>query len=65
MLIVLGALALAYGGITYTRRRDTVRLGPVSATLRQRETIPISPILGGLAIVAGIGLLVAGGRRRR
>lgn len=65
MLIVLGALALAYGGITYTRRRDTVRLGPLSATLRQRETIPISPILGGLAIVAGIGLLVVGGRRRR
>jgi hypothetical protein len=65
VLIVLGAIGLAYGGITYTRRRDTVRLGPVSATLQQRETIPISPVLGGLAIVAGIGLLVVGSRRRR
>lgn len=65
VLIVLGALALIYGGVTYTRRRDTVRLGPLSATVRQRETVPISPVLGGLAVVAGIGLLVAGGRRRR
>jgi hypothetical protein len=64
VLIVLGAIGLAYGGITYTRRRDTVRLGPVSATLRQKETIPISPILGGIAIAAGIGLLLMGSRRR-
>lgn len=64
VLIVLGAVGLAYGGITYTRRRDTVRLGPVSATLRQKETIPISPVLGGIAIAAGIGLLLVGSRRR-
>jgi hypothetical protein len=64
VLIVLGILGLVYGGITYTRRRDTVRLGPLSATVRQKETIPVPPILGGLAVVAGIGLLVAGSRRR-
>ena len=64
VLIVFGAVGLAYGGITYTRRRDTVRLGPVSATLRQKETIPISPVLGGIAIAAGIGLLLVGSRRR-
>lgn len=64
VLIVLGVLALVYGGFTYTRRRDTVRLGPLSATVQQKETVPISPLLGGLAVVAGIGLLVAGSRRR-
>ena len=64
VLIVLGALGLAYGGITYTRRRDTVRLGPLSATVRQKETIPISPVLGGLAVAAGIALLLVAGRRR-
>ncbi len=64
VLIVLGVLGLAYGGITYTRRRDTVRVGPVSATVRQKETVPIPPVLGGVALVVGIGLLVAGGRRR-
>ena len=64
ILIILGIIGLAYGGITYTRRRDTVSVGPISATVQQRETLPISPIAGGIALVAGIGLLVAGGRRR-
>lgn len=64
ILIILGIIGLAYGGITYTRRRDTVSLGPISATVTQRETLPIAPIAGAIALVAGIGLLVAGGRRR-
>ena len=64
VLIVLGALALIYGGITYTRHRDTVHLGPLSATIKQKETVQIPPILGGIALAAGVGLLVAGSRRR-
>jgi hypothetical protein len=64
ILIILGIFGLVYGGITYTRRRDTVSLGPLSATVTQRETFPISPIAGAVAIVAGIGLLIVGGRRR-
>jgi hypothetical protein len=64
ILIVLGVIGLAYGGITYTRRRDTVSIGPLSATIQQRETLPISPVIGAIAVVAGIGLFVAGGRRR-
>jgi hypothetical protein len=64
VLIILGVIGLAYGGITYTRRRDTVSIGPISATVQQRETLPISPIVGVIALVAGIGLVVVGGRRR-
>ena len=64
ILIILGIIGLAYGGITYTRRRDTVSLGPLSATVTQRETVPIPPVAGGIALLVGIGLLVAGGRRR-
>jgi hypothetical protein len=64
ILIVLGVIGLAYGGITYTRRRDTVSIGPLSATIQQRETLPISPLIGAIAVVAGIGLLVVGSRRR-
>lgn len=64
VLIVLGIIGLVWGGITYTRRRDTVSVGPISATVQQRETFPISPVAGGIALVAGIALLVAGGRRR-
>jgi hypothetical protein len=64
ILIVLGIIGLVYGGITYTRRRETVSIGPLDATVTQRETVPISPIVGGIALVAGVGLLIAGGRRR-
>ena len=64
ILIIVGIVGLAYGGITYTRRRDTVTLGPISASVTQRETVPIPPIAGAIALVAGIGLLIAGGRRR-
>lgn len=64
ILIILGVVGLVYGGITYTRRRDTVSLGPITATVNQRETFPISPVVGGLALVAGVGLFVAGSRRR-
>ena len=64
VLIVLGIIGLVWGGITYTKRRDTVSVGPISATVQQRETFPISPVVSGIALLAGIGLLVAGGKRR-
>jgi hypothetical protein len=64
ILIVAGALGLLYGGFSYTRRRDTVRLGPLSATVEQKESVPIPPILGGIAVIGGIALLLIGGRKR-
>ncbi len=65
ILIVLGVIGLIWGGITYTKRRDTVHVGPISATVQQRETFPISPLVSGAALVIGLGLLVAAGGRRR
>lgn len=62
VLIVGGILALIYQGITYTDR-DTHDLGPVEITTEQDETLPIPPIVGGIAIVGGIVLLAMGGRR--
>jgi hypothetical protein len=63
VLIVLGAIALAFEGISYTKRRETVRVGPIGATVEERETIP--PWVGGVALVAGIALVVGGRRGRR
>ena len=63
ILIVLGALGLLYGGISYSRRRDTIELGPLKATIVQRESAPIPPILGGIAVVAGIALLLMARRK--
>ena len=64
ILIVLGAVGLIYGGITYTKSRDTVEVGPIEMTATQKETIPISPIIGGVLLIAGIGLVVATKRAR-
>ena len=48
ILIIVGVIGLAYGGITYTRSKETVRVGPFSATVKQKETFPISPVVGGV-----------------
>lgn len=64
ILIVLGVIALAYGGISYTREEEILDVGPIEATAERRETIPLPPILGGLALAGGIVLLIAGSRRR-
>src|SRR6185437_12412869 len=63
ILIVLGVIGIAYGGITYTRHRDTINVGPVSATVQQKEKFPIPPVAGVIALIVGIGLLVGGSRR--
>jgi hypothetical protein len=64
LLIVLGVVALAYGGFSYTRREKIVDLGPIQATAETQETVPLPPILGGLALAGGIVLLIAGSRKK-
>lgn len=65
ILIVLGVIALAYGGINYTREETVLDVGPIEARTRTRETIPLPPVLGALALVGGIALMIADSRRRR
>ena len=60
VLIVLGVLALAQQGITYTSRERILDIGFIHATADTKKTIPISPILGGLALVGGIVIVVRG-----
>jgi len=62
-LVVLGIVALLYGGITYTKREKILDIGPIEATTQTRETIPLPPVLGALAIVGGIALYVVAGRK--
>jgi len=62
-LIVLGVIALAYGGISYTREKKVIDLGPIEATAKTRETIPLPPVLGIAAIAGGVALLVFAGRK--
>jgi uncharacterized membrane protein YidH (DUF202 family) len=62
ILIVLGVLALAYGGFTYTREKKVLDLGPVQALRKETNTVPLPPILG-LAAILGGGVLLFTGKR--
>jgi hypothetical protein len=62
VLIVLGIIGLIYQGVGYTKRKDVLDVGPIHATKDTHERIPIPPVLGGIALVGGIALLVAGAK---
>ena len=64
LLVVLGALALAYQGINYTRQKKVLDIGPIHATTETHERIPLPPILGGLVLVGGVVLLITGARQK-
>jgi hypothetical protein len=63
ILIVLGILALGYQGIRYTTREKLVDIGPLNITATEKKTIPIPPIVGGAAVIAGIAMLLADRKR--
>ncbi len=63
VLIVVGALMLAYPAISFTERDKVVDLGPIEVTQEERHSIPLPPIVGGMAIAAGIALMFMGSRR--
>jgi hypothetical protein len=58
LLIVVGCVALAYGGISYTRRKTVVDIGPLQVQQDKRETIPLPPLLGAVALGSGVLMLV-------
>ena len=64
VLLVLGLAALAYQGFTYTTRETVIDIGPIQATAERRKTVPVPPVIGIVAVLAGVGLLVAGARKR-
>lgn len=63
VLVVLGVLALAYGGITYNRQKTIIDIGPLKATATEQHNVPLSPIAGGVALLGGALLIVMPRRR--
>jgi len=59
-LVVLGTIALAYQGFSYTVPKKAVDLGPIQVTRQERHTVPLPPILGAVALIGGIAVLVLG-----
>jgi uncharacterized membrane protein HdeD (DUF308 family) len=62
ILVVIGVLALAYQGITYTTHKKVLDIGPIQATKEEHKTIPVPPIVGAVALIGGIVILASGRR---
>ena len=63
-LVILGVVALAYQGFTYTVPKKAVDIGPIQVTKEERHTVPLPPVLGALALIGGIIVLVVDRRDR-
>jgi len=62
-LILFGIVAMVYQGISYTTRENVIDLGPLQATVDKKQTIPLPPLVGGLALAGGIVLLIVGAKK--
>ena len=60
ILIVLGVVALAWGGFAYTTKEKVVDIGPIHATRDETHNVSLPPVAGAAALIGGIFLLVAG-----
>jgi hypothetical protein len=60
ILIVIGIVAFAYQGISYTTREKVIDLGPLQMTAEKTRTLPLPPIVGAVTLIGGIVLLVVG-----
>jgi uncharacterized membrane protein YidH (DUF202 family) len=63
LLIVIGVVALAYGGFSYTKREKVIDAGPLQVSADREKTIPFPPIIGGACLVGGVVLVIAGSRK--
>jgi hypothetical protein len=64
LLIVFGIIGFATGGISFTHEKKDVDIGPVQISHKTQDTLPISPILSTVALVAGLGLVFVGAKGR-
>jgi uncharacterized membrane protein YidH (DUF202 family) len=63
LLIILGVIALAYGGFSYTTTKKAVDMGPIQINQKENHSVPLPPVLGVIAIVGGGTLLYFGAKR--
>jgi len=63
VLVVLGVLALVYGGISYTRNRTVLQVGSMNITATEHKSFPVPAVVGALVLIGGVALLVVDKRR--
>lgn len=63
VLIVVGILGFAFGGIPYTSEETVVDIGPLEMSAEQEKTLPMAPIASGLILAGGVFLLATGKKK--
>jgi len=63
LLIIAGAIGLAIGSFSYTKKTEAVKLGPIELSVKEKETVNIPIWLGGGAVLLGLVLLVVGNKK--
>jgi hypothetical protein len=64
VLIVIGIIGFATGGISFTNRKKVADLGSVQISRETQDTLPLSPIFSTVSLIAGLGLVVVGARSK-
>ncbi len=59
VLIILGAIGLVWGGISYTTKDTVIDAGPIQVTRQKSHSIPLPPIAGAVALIGGLVVLAA------
>lgn len=64
LLILLGIVGYATGGVSFTHEKKDVSLGPVQISHKTQDTVPLTPVFSTIALLAGLGLTVVGARSK-
>ena len=63
VLIVAGVLALAYGGFSFTKETHKAEIGPLSLSVKEKESVNVPQWAGIASIIAGVVMLAVGGKK--
>lgn len=63
-LIIAGILSLGYGGFTYTKDTEVIKVGPIELSVKEKKSVTF-PIWAGVAAMVAGGLLLAFGSKRK
>ena len=63
VLVILGVVALVYGGISYNSNRTVLEVGGVSVTATEHKSIAVPAVVGVIVLIGGVALLAVDRRR--
>ena len=64
ILIVAGILMLVFGNVSFTKEKKVVDIGPLEINKKEKKTIAWPNYAGGITILAGVIVLIAGGNKK-